>query len=338
MKEAVAQEKPPWINGIRKKVMRRLYDAAFKVLSSRFERLINEIGPSYPENYASRIRQAHNSGYLLMTIANHVTQADGLPIAKISQDTEELINEDSLAPGSFHGFRITVAASVEGGKQSEYITSAFNRIAPLLNHFSLFPRLYIRRGTVDGDGFSYSALRDVSRARAEGYGVATVPEGTVKGGRTDENGEQYGLQEIGEQNLTMVIRMVDKPDRSGKQDRKVLYISEKFENMTLVYHPDKKHPSLRELVSLLRPKVLAKKLSVTVNEPISSDQLRRIAAENNVPDPDYPKFAARYIYGQIAEQLSPQAQGEYGRRALKYKQLADQRGLVPREGQHALFA
>ena len=299
-------------------VINKIKDKGYDILLSKFDRLTSEIEVVYPENFAEKIRHGFNAETqtgtntnLPLILTNHLSHADSFPLAPVTKKVTE-----SLA-GQLEGFIIPAANTLIGNKQSPYITRVYEGLAHTMKTiYHLEARFYMRKK--DGTSFNRDALEPILRANEQGYGVAAFYEGVVEGGRTGEDGKMKGMQPVGEANLMSLVSTLDRP----KRGREVLYIPVSFDGTYHAYSPDKKYPSLKEVVGLMFPSLLARRITALVHEPITTAQMRKLAAEHNIEEADYPKFVSRFISGQIASVLSPKAQGEYGREvAADYQKL-----------------
>lgn len=289
-----------WFTLTREKIMGRVYDAGFSFALNRFEQLTENIEVIYSDSFTQKLKEDLTRGHLVLVVANHQSHADAFPMAKVIQQITNTINGFLPEDQNLHGFRIPIAQTLENAGQSPYLTSAYNKFKPFVERFKLFPLLYSRKN--DGNAFSLNTLKQVLGARESGYGVAILPEGTVKSGRTT-NGVINGIQPCGEENLSILINAVDNPGKG----RKVLIIPVSINGTYNIYSPDKKHPSLGELIRIMKPKTMARKITVAVHEPITSESLYRFAEDLGITENEYSKWASTYIFQQIESVLPPEA-------------------------------
>lgn len=134
-------------------------------------------------------------GYVPVLYANHQSHADKLVLSGV---THSLVRHHT--DGHVSAFLVPVAATIESGAQGAYVQQLM----------SLFEPLYVDRGygadvpfITDNDrqergvaGDNTESVRQLMGAPQDGHGLVLFPEATLQGGRTGDDGNVNGMQEV----------------------------------------------------------------------------------------------------------------------------------------------
>lgn len=231
-----------------------------------------------------------NKGIIPVLVSNHQSHADIIVHALIAQ---RILAETSNV---LNGFYLPYAASVSTGHQGKNIYVLFDLLKDWFEERGVFPIPVTREKDVllyGINNMNFASLRTLHDATRKRFGVAILPEGSVQGGRRNQQGNIYGMIHPQERGINTLRQWND-----------TLFLPISLHETYRIFNPDQRMPTkeavlltLQGLVGIHR-QTLA---TVKVQEPILTCNLPTNEDFNT----------ADFLMHQIARNLPPVAQGVY---------------------------
>ncbi len=133
-------------------------------------------------------------GYMPLIVSNHQSHADGLAISMITS---------KIKVDGFNGFYLPIASSICSGDQGEEVRYLVEKLTPVcqqrgVNLIPVTREEDIKRYGIEDK--NSDNLKKLISAHKDNFGIIFLPEGTLKGGRINENGIINGMVEVKEDN------------------------------------------------------------------------------------------------------------------------------------------
>lgn len=267
-------------------------------LMRNVDRLISIEKPSPAWN--KKLQECLEQGYWPVIFANHQSHADIFAMTEVASYV--------LQMSRFRGFRVPSAVSMRTGHQGELIRLLLARAQEVIKPKRVGLVLAVRKKElkefeIKPDNEAKAVFQVMKEAIAEGYGIGTFPEGTVKGGRS-KNGNNpeniFGMQKIEKGALANIDTYLLENHFKG-----AVYIPFSTHGAFRVFSGDTKKPSLQAVVGALGfsvPPLIEGRL----NMPVTGDEIRdAVGSAASLEDID------AFLMRKVAELLPPQAQGFY---------------------------
>lgn len=130
------------------------------------------------------------SGKIPLIVSNHQSHADGLILAMI---TDKIKNS---SPEKINGFYLPVAASMVSGDQNLNLKKIVDSLEESCRQKSLFMIPVTRPKDVEKYGIknqNRGSLKKILTSHKNGFGLIFLPEGSVQAGRTNKDGNIFGM-------------------------------------------------------------------------------------------------------------------------------------------------
>ena len=222
-----------------------------------------------------------DNGIFGFVAANHGSHSDGLAVAK-------LIEEISKGSSKSIKFILPVAASMEAGKQGDEAKNILETFTPVCAAKGVEMIPVVREKDIKKYGLrrNYENLRKILMAHENGTtGIIALPEGSVQGGRKDENGNPYGIGQAEKGNL--LDSMIPQHVKEGFNFFVVLAAINKSNN---ILSPDtfeiKLYPDVDKATITISNTILTNSDFENLNSPPTSLIMRTIAS---MLPPGYPR-------------------------------------------------
>lgn len=265
----------------------------------------------YPEGFGKVFKQAMSERnekgqqkYSIFVVSRHHSHPDGFIIARLALDLKAMANDVLPADEQMKGLFMPLAQSLEDGQQDKPIMQIYKEIKPTMKRFGLVPAPIVREKDIatyemKKDDDEEARMRQLIEQRYNG--IVLFPEGTTKSGKTDKQGNLYGMVDF-ELNSIKKSYLFLKRNMGAES----LFIPTATFGGRELLNPDNKwvSPSLL-LTTLISPYPAI--ASIKVGMPIRSDEGE---LENLLRGKD--RLALNKFFGKIiAQMLPPNEQGVY---------------------------
>lgn len=243
------------------------------VLRYAIEKIIIATNVEYPKGFKQAFEKPMATGnYTPFLLVRHHSHPDGFIIARLTSDltimTNSALNHSSEGK-PFAGFFMPLAQSLEEGQQNRILMQGYKEMKPTMKKFGLVPTPIVRAK----DASEYEMNKDPEEEKrmrdliSQGYrGLMLFPEGTTKGGKTDDNGHKLGMQPIDRNSLIKSHLFLRR--NTGKLSLFIPAVTFGGDEMLV---PDNKHLSkLRLLNAIVSP--YPSMATIKVGMPIRSDE------------------------------------------------------------------
>ncbi len=249
------------------------------------------------ETYVSHI----NDNYVPVIYANHQSHADGVVLTLLIERIRK-----NLPSGRLNGFLCPVAASMASGDQNDRVQGGTFLFEPFFNMIGFIYVPIIReddRRKYGMAGSNQEAIEKLIYAPRDKYGLAVFPEGTVQGGRLQDDGKIYGMQKV--EGGGILLRCVRFWQDQGK---KIALLPVGIVNSYKTFDPDN-YDVPESLLSMLSGESKAEQMvDAVVGDPLTVEQINKdLGTEIDPKSQEH----ADFLMKKIAALLPEEARGYY---------------------------
>ncbi len=149
----------------------------------------------------------------------HTAWFDAIPMSYVSRVGIGIANEHLPQEEKIKGALMPFAKTMQTGKQGKLLDFMFQSTLPILTRNGVYP---VYTSTDNDQNIRHEArnneayIADMKAMMKEGYAaIAGLPEGSVEAGRTDEDGNRKGMQELREGACASTILLAKSIRRPG---------------------------------------------------------------------------------------------------------------------------
>lgn len=151
----------------------------------------------YAENFGDDYLRAIEDGYSPILIGNHRSHVDGVLLSKVAKVLTMAANDKLPEGRKMQGLALIMAASLHYGYQGVMLKGLLDDAYSIIDGNDTLPFYNVR----PQDYRRYKMIPDYAQERTDlvnaisnGWGVAILPEGQTKAGKTKkETGQTYGM-------------------------------------------------------------------------------------------------------------------------------------------------
>lgn len=282
-----------------------------EIIAVRVMRAHTEIKPH--QGVVKRVKELISMGGVPILYADHEGHFDGAAIAAIAGYTRK------LSGGSIRGYATLLAASMEDGHQGAQLKSTYDLLVGGARRMGVRTVSSTRIKDVVQYGMSrehmVGEVRPFIRALREGYGIASLPEGTVQGGRHPEGASIeaiYGMREVNNNNLIELFNLARRVlEQKGKWP--FYWPASLYGSFKIMQAPEGGKPTLTErgkwslIMGVLGLSLV--RIQAGLLMPFTEEEIANDLGANWMDDS--PSFN-RYAMKKLKTGLPPVAWGVYG--------------------------
>jgi hypothetical protein len=260
--------------------------------------------PGFIEQYTESLKE----GYFPVVVGGpHNSQANGIELIPAADFLRNLSNEVLPPEKQIEGFLLPLSKALATGKQGKWPKIFYDSTKNALARHFIRPSLTATENDMKLRGVPANTrefAEDMAMGMQEGYGIMVLPEGSVKAGRKDENGNRYGMQPFVDISLKACIVLAKMHRRQN-----VVFIPAGIEGGIELHDPESKLPHRRALLAGFGIGD-AKIGKLHIGLPIKSDtpELAAMIRNHNwlgVND---------YVENRVADLVPQEMRGPYGTR------------------------
>jgi len=242
-------------------VLQRLISEEPDVALSRFDALfgLSEGSVENLDRFAAHIE----NGLVPVVYANHLSLADKFAASLVTNHVATRVPN-----AIFDKFLTVVAASIEGGQQGDYVQGLGKFFNWIYDSRGFAPDVsFVTKNDIeqrDLSGFNRQSLIKILKAPDEKMGMLIFPEGTMQGGRTNQDGRVFGMQEVTDAGLLLAG-----PARWKKKGKGSVFLPLGIIGSQDVFPPDPgKNRIAQDVMAMVKGERQVRQLvSVVVGEP-----------------------------------------------------------------------
>lgn len=188
-----------------------------------------------PNDNLSKAASLLNNDFIGIFTTNHGSPADTIAVYVALNEIQSKVD-----PEHFKGIRFIYAKSIDTGHQGKLVQRFFGGFKEILKKQKIFPLSVVRKKDQDEYGLTpdIDSLKEILDIPNTGLSVFLYPEGTLEGGRKNENGKLKGLQ------LAQEAKSINKVcKKCAKQGKKFFALPMAIRWTNLVLDPDIKDPT-----------------------------------------------------------------------------------------------
>lgn len=267
---------------------------ALRILVPLSEIMARNTEIQYAPRFFGMYLSAIEEGYTPFIVANHQSHADGLGLAKLTDDLTAATTP--LKENRINGFWLPVAGSIFTGHQGPVIKTAIESALPFLKKHNLQLTPLNRKKDIEVYGLPPNNIGFTKKLRQEvrnNHGVALLPEGSVHSAETNpETGEMFGMQSFEPGGIEYIIQIIE------WEKRKALLIPVSTHGGYEIINSDTRRPTPASYRAALRIGP-ANFIAMYVDSPIRIDELKLEEGETvtgymeNVINNNLPKEAQK---------------------------------------------
>lgn len=240
-------------------------------------------------------------GYSPIIYANHQSHADGVVISIVIEELRKLLPNNTL-----NGFLCPVAASMASGDQNDKVQGGTFMFQPIFNKIGFIYVPIIReddRRKYGMEGSNREAIEKLITAPKQKFGITVFPEGTVRGGRKDSEGNIFGMQKVAGGGI--LLRCIKMWEMNGQ---KSVLLPVGITDSYKIFDPDSYAVPLPLLQMIAGIGQVTQMVNARVGESFTPNEIKiDIGGDLDAKSQDH----ADYLMRKIASLLPERARGYY---------------------------